>query len=144
MYNQSVPYIVVKAFSFFFLLFSLKYFIYFLWLISIYNCKYYPVFLYFTNWLNSYSYSSLCLKCNLSQAKVVTITFIFKNVGCHLLFLSLIINLDYAILSLSISKPLSLKYNHAISKARCNNLPLKPRLSYLCNITFNLFSNLIF
>ena len=36
------------------------------------SCRYYPVSLCFTNWLNPFSYSSLCLSCNLSQAKVIT------------------------------------------------------------------------
>ena len=50
---------------------------------------------------------------------------IFKN--NHVQFSSLIINLDCAILALSIFKLSLLKYDHVISQAGHNNLLLKPR-----------------
>ena len=68
----------------------------------------------------------------------------FKNIGHYILFLSLIINLDYTTLTLSISESSLPKYNHAISKARHNNFPLKPKSSYLHSTTSGLSSNSIF
>ena len=56
----------------------------------------------------------------------VLLDYHFHIVGYHVLFLSLIINLDCATLTLSISKPSPPKYNHTMSQTRCNNCPLKP------------------
>ena len=71
-YNQLVSHIVVKAFSFLFLLFTQEYHMYSSLSIGVYSCRYYLVFLYFTNWLISHFYLRICLSCNLSQAKVIT------------------------------------------------------------------------
>ena len=62
----------------------------------------------------------------------------------YILFFSLIINLDYTALILSIPKLFFLKYDYITSWTRCNNLLLKPRLSYPCNITSNPSSSLVF
>ena len=56
----------------FYLLLPQGCFMYNLWLLSIYNYRYFLVSLYFTNWSIPHSYSSLSLSYNLSQAKVVT------------------------------------------------------------------------
>jgi len=74
MYTQSAPHIVVEAF----LLFFQEYYMYFSLLIGIYSYKYYFVSLHFTNWPIFYSYSNLCLSCNLSQAKIITRMIIIK------------------------------------------------------------------
>ena len=71
-------------------------------------------------------------------------TSVFKNVSYYIPFFSLIINLDYATLTLSTSKISFPKYNHTVSQTRHNNLLLKLRLFYLCNTTSDLSSSLVF
>ena len=72
LYNTMIGYTIAVSVStscskHYFLLFSS-------WFLDIYSYRYIPIFLCFTNWSNTLLFnSSLCLSCNLSQAKYCNI-----------------------------------------------------------------------